>query len=69
MSKNTTTRSLLKAITYRIIGTVATTAISYLVTGNMKFGLAIGSLDVAFKLAIYFFHERAWQHIDYGKKD
>lgn len=69
MSTNTITRSLLKTITYRIIGTIATMAISYFVTGNLKFGMAIGGIDVASKLIIYFLHERAWQHIDYGKKD
>lgn len=69
MSTNTITRSLLKTITYRIIGTIATMAISYFVTGSLKFGMAIGGIDVASKLIIYFLHERAWQHIDYGKKD
>ena len=60
---------MLKTVTYRIIGTITTTVISYLVTGDLKFGLVIGSIDVTSKLVIYFLHERAWQRIDYGKKD
>lgn len=69
MSKNTITRSLIKTITYRIIGTLTTTAISYAVTGDLKLGLFIGGIDVTSKMVIYFAHEIVWQNIEYGKKD
>lgn len=69
MSKNTITRSFLKTITYRILGTSVTILIGYKITENFKIGLAIGSLDVIMKMLLYFVHERIWQNIDYGKKD
>lgn len=69
MTKNTVKRSALKTITYRIIGTLTTSVTGYLVTGNLKYGLAIGGIDVFSKMIIYFLHERMWQNIEYGKKN
>lgn len=54
-------RSLLKAISYRIIGTVTTAGVALYVTGDAKAALAIGAVEPAAKIAIYYFHERAWQ--------
>lgn len=68
MSKNTVERSFLKTITYRIIGTIATALTGFAVTGNLIYGLKIGTIDVFLKMIIYFAHERTWQNIEYGKR-
>jgi uncharacterized membrane protein len=39
--------------------------VSWLITGNLKMGLAIGGVEVLTKMVLYFFHERAW--FKYGK--
>ncbi|MBL4861595.1 MAG: DUF2061 domain-containing protein [Crocinitomicaceae bacterium] len=52
--------SLLKAISWRIIGTVDTMGISYLLTGKMDIALSIGGIEVVSKMLLYYFHERAW---------
>ncbi len=60
-------RSIVKGFSYRIFGTMATISISYAATGNSGTALSIGLADVAVKVAIYYFHERAWNKIPLGK--
>lgn len=56
-------KSALKAITWRIIGTIDTMVISYLITGKVTVALSIGSVEVFTKMILYYFHERLWAHI------
>jgi uncharacterized membrane protein len=60
-------RSLVKSISYRITGTITTFVISYCVTGEIKFALSIMSVDFMSKIAIFYFHERMWNNIKFGK--
>jgi len=53
-------RHLLKTITWRIVGTLDTMLISWIITGSWKAGLAIGVTEVITKMVLYFLHERAW---------
>jgi uncharacterized membrane protein len=59
-------RSLLKAITYRITGTVTTGLITFGVTGELATALAVGSIEPFIKFIVYFIHERAWQRVPIG---
>ena len=52
--------SLAKGVSWRIIGTIDTIIISYLITGQMKFALSIGSIEVFSKIILFYFHDRAW---------
>lgn len=54
-------RSWLKAITYRITGTLTTTLLVYFLTGDLRIALAIGAIEPIVKIIIYYLHERAWQ--------
>jgi uncharacterized membrane protein len=56
-------KSALKAITWRIVGTIDTMIISYLITGKATVALSIGSIEVFTKMILYYFHERIWAHI------
>ena len=56
-------KSILKAISWRIVGTIDTMIISYFITGKISFALSIGSLEVFTKTILYYFHERLWSHI------
>ena len=60
-------RSLVKSISYRITGTIATFLISLIVTGKIEFALSIMSVDFVSKIAIFYFHERMWNKIKFGK--
>jgi uncharacterized membrane protein len=60
-------RQIAKAITFRILGTIDTILISWLVTGSFKIGAILGGIEVVTKIILYFFHERVWdKYIKYG---
>lgn len=56
-------KSALKAISWRIVGTIDTMIISYIITGKMTIAVSIGSVEVITKTILYYFHERLWAHI------
>lgn len=60
-------RSVAKALSWRIIGTLDTLLISYLLTGKISLAASIASIDFLTKMILYFFHERAWNMIKWGK--
>lgn len=62
------TRSIVKAISWRIVGTVDTVVISWLITGEITLALSIGLIEVVTKMLLYFFHERIWNFIKWGKQ-
>ncbi|RWK40090.1 DUF2061 domain-containing protein [Mesorhizobium sp.] len=61
-------RSFAKALSRRVTGTVDTIIISLIVTGSIKLAAAIGVTEVITKSLLYYFHERAWLKIPYGRK-
>ena len=61
-------RHVLKTITWRIIGTVDTILIGWLVSGDPMVGLTIGSFEVFTKMILYFIHERIWYKVNLGVK-
>ena len=60
-------RHILKTLSWRIIGTLDTVVLSWLITGNIKFGLVIGGAEAISKMLLYFLHERVWYK--YSKYD
>lgn len=54
--------SFVKGITWRIIGTLDTIIISYFITGQWKFALSIGSVEVFTKIILFYFHDRVWAY-------
>lgn len=59
-------RHLAKAITWRIVASLTTFIIGWVVTGSLDFGITIGAADVVIKVALYYFHERLWYHSKFG---
>jgi uncharacterized membrane protein len=41
--------------------------ISYFITGKLALAISIGSIEVFTKMALYFFHERTWNRINFGR--
>lgn len=58
--KVTVKRHLAKTITWRLVGTIDTILLSWIITGNLSIGLAIGGTEVITKMILYFLHERVW---------
>jgi len=53
-------RHILKTISWRIIGTIDTMILSWVISGSWKLGLTIGGVEVITKMVLYYLHERAW---------
>jgi uncharacterized membrane protein len=60
-------RSIAKAVSYRVLGSIATAVIFYILNRNVSLSLIGGALDAVVKIGVYFVHERVWNHIDYGR--
>lgn len=60
-------RHIAKAVTWRMLGTLDTIAISWFFTGSLVIGAAIGGAEVITKTFLYYLHERAWyNYIPFG---
>jgi len=67
--KVTRSRSAIKAITWRIIGTTDTFLVSYFITKKPLVAASIASLEILTKTILYYFHERGWNYIQWGRKN
>ena len=76
IKKDSPTRSILKAISWRFIASGATFIISFIIfrqytqkTFNeiLETASVITSFDIVAKLILYYLHERLWTNIDWGK--
>jgi adenylylsulfate kinase len=60
-------RSLVKALSWRVIATAVTTTLAYLWSHDVKVAASIGAADSIIKLFAYYLHERAWLNVDAGR--
>ena len=60
-------RSLIKATSWRMVGTIDTVVVSYFVTGKIKLALSIGGVELFTKILLYYGHERLWNRIPLGR--
>ena len=60
-------RSVVKSLSWRTIGTLDTIIISYIITGKLDLAFSIGGVELVTKMVLYFFHERVWNSIKWGK--
>lgn len=60
-------RSILKTVSWRTVGTIDTIVISWIVVGDINFAVTIGGVELFTKMALYFFHERAWNKSNFGR--
>lgn len=56
-------KSLLKGISWRLVGTVDTLFIAYIITGDTIKSLSIGGVEVFTKILLFYIHERAWSKV------
>lgn len=61
-------RSFVKALSWRFIGTLDTIVISWVITGKMILAFSIGAFELMTKTVLYYFHERIWNSIKWGRK-
>lgn len=63
---NSQKRHLAKTVTWRVIGTMDTMALAWIISGDAMIGLQIGTAEVVTKMILYYVHERIWYRSDYG---
>ena len=59
-------RSIAKAVSYRVLGSLLTAAIALWLSGQWDIALGIGLLDGVAKMGAYFVHERLWARVRWG---
>ena len=65
---DTHSRSVLKAISWRTLGTLDTFAISWFLTGKVGLAGSIAALEFATKIVWYYLHERVWAAAPWGRR-
>jgi uncharacterized membrane protein len=60
-------RSFAKTISWRVVATIITGVVTYLLTARLDFAVTVGIADTLVKFIIYYAHERMWTRIMYGK--
>lgn len=61
-------RSLVKALTYRVLGTFVSMVGLWLVGGNLASVFAVGLGETFVKVFLFYFHERIWSRFDVTRK-
>ncbi len=69
MIKETKFRSVVKSITWRFLATMTTVLLVLIFTGRAEIAFSIGGIEIVIKMLIYFFHERGWDLIRWGKRE
>lgn len=61
-------RSVVKAYSYRMCGSLTTVLISFFVTGSIVLSATIGVTELLLKPFVYWLHERVWNKIKWGRR-
>lgn len=61
-------RSILKAVSYRLLAAVATMTIVFFFTRRIVLSVGVGLVESVAKIICYYIHERVWSFIGFGKK-
>jgi uncharacterized membrane protein len=60
-------RSFAKALSWRILASTFSLVLVFIITGDIAASGLVGIFDFAIKTFAYYFHERAWAHINWGR--
>ena len=60
-------RSLAKAVSWRVTGTIDTFLISWLITGHALIASGIALTEIMTKVGLYWLHERVWNKVGWGR--
>jgi uncharacterized membrane protein len=60
-------RTIVKAVSWRVIATLTTMTIVFLFTRKIILSLGVGLVEVVTKITFYYLHERSWHKISWGK--
>jgi uncharacterized membrane protein len=66
---DTQKRTVVKAVSWQVMGLVSMTLIAYLFTGSVEGSLGVALSSCATGFVCYFLHERAWAKVAWGVRD
>jgi len=69
MFRESRLRSVFKTVSWRTLATLTTALLVFIFTKRIVIAFAIGSIEVAIKIFLYFFHERIWDKVSFGRKE
>jgi len=61
-------RSVVKGVSWRVIATLVTTIVVWLISGEVSMVLFAGASDSLVKIGLYWGHERIWQAVGWGRE-
>ena len=61
-------RSIVKSCTLRVICILVSVVTAYFLTGKLDVAVAIGTVYNGITMILYYFHERFWNIIVWGKQ-
>ncbi|SVD00467.1 uncharacterized protein METZ01_LOCUS353321 [marine metagenome] len=64
---DTRSRSLVKALTWRLLASLTTVVIVLLLSGELGLALFVGGVEAIAKLIVFYGHERAWSFVRWGR--
>ena len=68
MFRETHGRSLAKAVSWRIVASLATMLLVFLFTRKVALSLAVGGVEFVAKIGLFWLHERAWDQVHFGRR-
>ncbi len=70
VDKETTNwRHIAKTVSWRVVGTVDTMGLAWIISGDPLVGLKVGLVEVITKMLLYYLHEKVWYRSNYGLKN
>ncbi|KQU47466.1 hypothetical protein ASG67_14560 [Sphingomonas sp. Leaf339] len=61
-------RSFVKAVSWRTVGSIDTFILGMIFSGDAKIAGSIAGTEVITKIALFYFHERAWSLVHWGRR-
>lgn len=68
MFNENTIRSLVKAISWRTIATLTTIVLVFVFTRRIDIAVTVGGIEALAKILLYFWHERVWNTLKFGRE-
>jgi adenylylsulfate kinase len=59
-------RNISKTISWRIVGSIDTVLLGWLISGHFSTGAKIGLTELLTKMVLFYGHERLWQKLNWG---
>lgn len=66
MNHDNVRRSVIKTLTWRILASIDTFIIAWIITQDPWAGASIAGIEIVTKIGFYYLHERAWSHVNFG---